>query len=158
MMYYTEKNNSLFVRAEGHITAQQCPEIKERIFTRLEKQPNITHLHVDLAMCTYMDSTFLGLLAGFNRKLKTISAETVEVQGANEECTALLEATGLYRIMSVNKTHTVFPDDMENMQTNKTISPEMLLEAHENLMNLSDENKTRFSTLHSILTQQITKK
>ncbi len=155
MILYTERDSVLYIQAKGHITAQFCTRIKERVFDRLEKTPKITAIYTDLSECTYMDSTFLGLLAGFSKKLKNISGGRLYVQNADAQCTQLLHSMGLDRIMDINTSVVPFPENMETLDGNPDITPELLLDAHEDLMELSRENTDKFSGLHHILTEQI---
>ena len=43
---------------------------------------------------------------------------------------------------------------MENIVKTRTASSDLLMKAHENLMELSEANKKRFATLHSVLKGQ----
>ena len=43
----------------------------------------------------------------------------------------------------------------EELGKNQNIDPNLLLKSHENLMELSESNKQKFSTLHDILQNQI---
>ncbi|MDR2897442.1 MAG: STAS domain-containing protein, partial [Spirochaetaceae bacterium] len=140
MISFKEANDSLFIKAEGHITAQVCPQLKRAITDRLESAPPVTHIYVDLSECTYMDSTFLGLLVGFSRQIAAVGGK-LEIQQAGEVSLTLFKQMGMDRILSINKTDVPFPSDMANLQNGSSPSADELLAAHEELMSLSDENK-----------------
>ena len=68
-LLFAERDNKVYIRAFGHITAAACGTLKARIFERFESSPSPDNLYVDLSSCEYMDSTFMGLLVGFNKRL-----------------------------------------------------------------------------------------
>jgi len=68
-LFYKEDRNTLYLRAQGHITASLCADLRGMVFSRFEKTPQVENMYVDLSACDYMDSTFMGLLVGFNKRL-----------------------------------------------------------------------------------------
>ncbi|MCK7487363.1 MAG: STAS domain-containing protein [Bacillus subtilis] len=67
-LFVKETAQTIFIRAQGHVTAALCSDLKSRIFERLEAKPPVETVYVDLSGCDYMDSTFLGLLVGINKR------------------------------------------------------------------------------------------
>lgn len=153
-LYYKEKDRVLYVAAEGHITAALCADLRARAFERFDGAPTVEGMFVDLSSCDYMDSTFMGLLVGFNKRLLKISGKKLTIVKPTESCRGLLATLGVLSLVEVREDPTEFPPDMENVVRTQSTGAELLLKAHENLMELSEDNKKRFSALHSVLSDR----
>ncbi len=154
-LYVKETAQTIYIRAQGHVTAALCSDLKGRIFERLEAKPPVENVYVDLSSCDYMDSTFLGLLVGINKRFLRFSERPLTVVRPTPPCTELLRTIGILRLVKVQEEPVPFPDSMEAIVTAEKATAEFLLDVHENLMDLSDENRSRFSTLYSVLKSQI---
>ena len=78
----------------GHATMRQSPALRHRVEQCLATGP-IT-LHVDLKECTYMDSTFIGTLLMFKRRLREFS-----LIAPSPECSRLLQQMGLDTVFCI---------------------------------------------------------
>jgi len=156
-LYIKEFANTIFMRAQGHVTASLCSDLKSRIFERLEAKPPVENVFVDLSACDYMDSTFLGLLVGINKRFLKFAERPLSLVRHTATCRELLKTIGILRLVKVLDETVEFPEAMESVVTAEKATAEFLLDVHENLMDISDENKHRFSTLYSVLKSQIKK-
>lgn len=154
-LYIKEQANTIYIRAQGHVTAALCSDLKSRIFERLEAKPPVENVFVDLSGCDYMDSTFLGLLVGINKRFLRYSERPLSIVRPTPPCTELLKTIGILRLVKVIGKTVKFPDSMESVEPAEKATAAFLLDVHENLMDLSDANKSRFSTLYSILKNQL---
>ncbi len=150
-LFVKEMNNRIYMRAQGHITANSCTELKARVFDRLEAKPAVEDMLLDLSGCEYMDSTFMGLIVGFNKKFMRFSARPLRLFGLGETCAKLLKTIGVLRLVSVEDGMPPFPEPLERLGSGKKAGAGFVLKAHEELMELSEENERRFSALHSVL-------
>jgi len=150
-VFVKESESRLFIKAQGHITAQLCPELKARAFSRLEAEPPLTAVYMDFEACEYMDSTFLGLLVGLNKRFKALSGHPITLVRVNSTCGGLLRTIGVTKLVEIADTSPDFPKIMERVGPGPRATAEFLLDAHEELSGLSDENKARFSTLTETL-------
>jgi anti-sigma B factor antagonist len=77
----------------------------ENLKTNLEKDFNdgMKKIVVDLSLCKYMDSTFLGALV---QELKNFSSKggKLRLAGVHSEVEVLLNMTGMHRVFSIFKT------------------------------------------------------
>ena len=155
-LYYSEKNNKSFIKAEGHITASLCQDLRQKIFDKLSSG-SISEINVDLSDCNYMDSTFMGILVGFNRRLEKANGNKVAIYGAGKECLSLLESMEMIKVLKIMPLEQKIEANIQytELGKNQDIDPNLLLKSHENLMELSESNKQKFSTLHDILQSQI---
>ena len=154
-LFLKEVANTIFIRAQGHVTAALCSDLKSKIFERLEAKPPIENVFVDLSECDYMDSTFLGLLVGINKRFLRFSERPLSIIRPSQACRDLLKTIGILRFVRIVDENVKFPDAMESVVTAEKATAEFLLDVHENLMDLNDDNKRRFSTLYSVLKNQI---
>jgi PAS domain S-box-containing protein len=103
------------------------------------------NLTIDLAYCTALDSTFLGTL----HEIFTLdTAGHAHMRGPNQVVCGLFEELGLDEVLASIRTDKFEPP------TDLTLAPEeqptrdshrLLLQAHETLSELSEENRERFS-------------
>jgi anti-anti-sigma factor len=157
-IYYREVENILYVRLTGHITAAPCADLRNRVYDRFQKQPLLLGIFVDMTDCEYMDSTFMGLLVGFNKRLEKARGKKVTLFNINKTCFELLDNLGVSTLINFSSEAVAFPADMEKLEGPRQTNPEFLLNVHENLMELSDDNKKKFQTLGSVLKNEIEKK
>lgn len=156
-IYYAERKNIIYIKANGHITAQICFGLRQRVFERLDRMPKIIEIYTDLSACVYMDSTFMGLLIGFNKKFNHLDNKKLCIIHPSTESLSHLSDLGLDDILSYSDTDIPFPEDMEMISQKEKVSAEFILKAHENLIEISDDNRKRFRIIKELLTKQIKK-
>lgn len=153
-LYYKEEDNRLFLKGEGHITAILCADLRELVFSRFDQGEPIEAFYVDLSGCDYMDSTFMGLLIGFNKRMLKLMKKRITIVCPTPTAKDLLEGLGLTTLVDMIDEPVPFPKDMIDINQTKSASVDLLLHSHENLMEISEENKKKFSALHSVLKSQ----
>ena len=151
---YKEKDAVLYIRAEGHVTAALCADLRFMIFERFDAEPTLKGMYVDLSECTYMDSTFMGLLVGFHKRLARVKAGKLRIVNPTKTARELLSGLGLLPLIEMIEEQVPFPSDMVDVLKTRSAGADLLLKAHENLMELSEDNVKRFSTLHTVLKKQ----
>jgi anti-anti-sigma factor len=150
-VYYKEAAGTGFVRAEGHVTALLCPSLKARVFADIDSPSPPGRIEFDLGPCEYMDSTFLGLIVGVCKRIKARSGGRVVIRGANEACLGLLRTIGVLGLVDVSSEPMPPLEGMERIGGGAKATARFILDAHEDLSALSEENRSRFSALNSAL-------
>jgi anti-anti-sigma factor len=158
ILFYRETENRVYFKAKGHITANACLELRNRVLVRMQETPAPEGIHVDLSECEYMDSTFMGLLVGFNKRLTAITGNAIVLYDVNDTCYGLLDALGIAGLVVFKRGTAEFPPEMEELGTPGLANPEFIKNAHENLMVLSERNQKKFELLNSVLTASTDKK
>lgn len=153
-LYYKEEHQRLYLKGSGHITAILCADLRELVFSRFEQGNPIEAFYVDLSECDYMDSTFMGLLVGFNKRMLKLMKKRITIVRPSTTAKDLMEGLGLTSLVDMVDEPIPFPEDMVNINQTKSASVDLLLHSHENLMELSEENKKKFAALHSVLKSQ----
>lgn len=155
-LYYKEINNDVFVKAVGHITASLSVDLRDKILERLAQTPVPQSFYIDLSECEYMDSTFMGLLVGFHKRFRQLTSKNLVILRPSAECQKLLQGLGILRLMQVIKDETPpSPQDWVLITKNQSPTTEILLNAHQNLSEISEENEKKFSVLQNILKQKL---
>lgn len=156
-VFYKSEGAAVYMKATGHVTALVCPPLKAAVFRRLDSEPGVEEVFLDLTDCEYMDSTFLGLIVGTQKRFSILSVRArgskgrIVLLGVNETCKGLLRTIGVLGMIEIAENPRPFPGDLERLSGQTPTSARFLLEAHEELVDLSDENRKRFSTLASLL-------
>ncbi len=156
-VYYGESGGELFIKVLGHMTAALCPELKARAFARLDGEESVAGVFFDLRSCEYMDSTFLGLIVGVNKRFKAKSGKPVLLLHVNPTCMGLLKTIGVLRLVELSDEEKRFPEPMEAIGPGPRATAEFLLNAHGELSEISEENKSRFATLTKALKDSLGK-
>lgn len=119
---------------------------------------------LDLEQCVLMDSTFLGVLAGFGLKSRASEGEeswSIELLNPNTRIMELLESLGVLELFQVAQGLTRVPEGCavaEHVPASPASKLELsnaCLEAHETLMSLSPENRARFKDVAQFLAEDI---
>jgi anti-sigma B factor antagonist len=126
-------------------------------------QKGFSHFIIDLSECVLMDSTFLGVLAGFGMKLNPEGAPAergIELTNATSRVTELLENLGAAHLFKLTAGTLQLPQDVAPA-TPESVNPSheqitrTSLEAHQTLMAMSPENQARFKDVAQFLAEDL---
>ena len=117
---------------------------------------------IDLSECVLMDSTFLGVLAGFGLKmpLDDSGRQGIELFNANARVAELLENLGVARLFKMTNGALQLPGDAKDgasepaNPTREEIT-RTCLEAHQTLMAMNPENAARFKDVTRFLAEDL---
>jgi anti-sigma B factor antagonist len=121
-------------------------------------------LALDLSECVLMDSTFLGLLAGFGLKLRAGNGGPgqpgIELLNPNTRITELLDTLGVLHLFRLAQGPVNLPDQAEP-RAHTPASPtkaevsQACLEAHQTLIDISPANAARFKDVAQFLAESL---
>jgi hypothetical protein len=113
-----------------------------------------------------MDSTFLGVLAGFGLKLSTGNGDHgqhgIELLNPNARITDLLDTLGVLHLFNVTQGPLPIPDQTE-ARLHEPASPSKAevtrtcIEAHQTLMDISPANAAKFKDVTQFLAEGLKK-
>ncbi len=131
---------------------------------------------VDLEACTYLDSTFLGILLGLGRQVKNAGSGLLHILNASPRNLELLRNLGLDRLIQIDGrgeekpavasaapadpagSNEISEKDLQEMpcpaQSRQEAAP-MILEAHENLMEFDPRNIPKFKDVVEFLREDL---
>ncbi len=140
--------NKVFIRVTGRGSFKVSATLKQFIAQVSSQQP-VSTVVLDLAECIGMDSTFMGVLAGLSGRLKQ-SGQTLELINLSEKNAGLLATLGVDQVVahySHSHGHQMPEQAAQSLSTSGVTKKELAetaLQAHQNLVNLSEENRPRF--------------
>ncbi len=125
--------------------------LKQYLLECLEQ--NKTLFQIDLTSCTYMDSTFLGTLAGLSSKVRARASTLIQILNPTDRIMVMLENLGIESLFQITR-QTVQPGNMlelEAGQVSKEAKSQEMLEAHEKLSEISPANAAKFRDIVTLL-------
>jgi len=149
------------IRIAGRANFACSPDFKTLLSELAGK--DYKHFVIDLTECVLMDSTFLGVLAGFGMKLNPKGAPAergIELLNATTRVAELLENLGAAHLFRMKTGTPELPDDVQTCQP-ESINPtheqitRTSLEAHQTLMAMNPENVARFKDVAQFLAEDL---
>jgi len=143
------------IRVKGNASFVCAPPLRE-LAKKLPGEP-FNGLRIDLEECTWMDSTFMGMLAmlGLSAKKKGVPAE---IYNASEQNEKLLGGLGLKKVFEFNVGPLPGASDDAPAASNDT-TPENnarnVLDAHQTLMDIDVSNVPKFEKVVEFVKKDI---
>ena len=153
-------DKSVWIRVVGRANFASSVDFKTLV-TELQ-QRGCERFALDLTECILMDSTFLGVLAGFGRRLNgnaDESAQPVELLNPNSRVAELLANLGVGHIFRIVSGPPYTPPAPTTDALSTTPDAETLartsLEAHKTLMEIDPENVPKFKEVTQFLAEDL---
>jgi len=153
-MFYCILNNKLFLKGFGRL----CITTLGSFFNAVRSIVHDNHIQtvfLDLAECSYLDSTILGNLVGIHKLM--VQLGDLEICHPSHEAQEMMYTMGLNRILHLSDAPLDFPDNLLPFPRQVPTDAHNVLKAHTVLSDLSPENAQRFASLKNILERQIKK-
>ena len=149
------------VKITGRANFSFSPDFKALLAGLAQK--GYGHFIIDLSECMLMDSTFLGVLAGFGLKMNQPEASNqrgIELFNPNARVVELLENLGALHLFKVITDALQLPGDVETCTPEPTHpTHEQItrtsLEAHQTLMTVHPDNVARFKDVTQFLAEDL---
>ncbi len=153
-------NNGYIIKVTGKGTMEYCSELFQFLSDKIENE-NIENIYFELSETTYLDSSFIGVIVSVQKKLKKMQKGNLILLNPSEKSKEIMSTMGLLEIMPIQEDHTfknieVSGEIKKRLEKNyKDI--QVLLESHQNLMELNSENRKRFSLVEEMLKKELEK-
>ncbi len=138
-----------WVKLNGRVTLESGDLLRVAGMFFLENEAAV--LKLDMADCLFMDSTIMGVLAMLSLEARKNSIP-VEVVNINDEALGLLKGLGVDRIMKFVEVDSA---DMNwkkvSSSYNSSMDSKVILDAHKTLMDIDDENVSKFEQVVACL-------
>lgn len=130
------------------------------------RQQGCSYFVLDLAECVLMDSTFLGVLAGFGLKLSNGNGDPgkhgIELFNPSERIIELLDTLGVLHLFKVTEGSVKMTEQAEPRAHTPTSSTReeatrTCIEAHQTLMDISPANAAKFKDVTQFLAEGLKK-
>ena len=146
----------VFMEARGHIRAALCYPLRDSLLSRLETAAAPPAVFMDLSACTYMDSTFIGLLVAIDKKLRKVSGTRLHLLRPSAACRDILFQIGLQDYLVIDPDGAPMPPDMQELSSSsERPGADFILKAHEALMETSEEARMKFMLLKETLEKKL---
>lgn len=150
----------VFVRVEGKGTHLISQSLRDFLLQMIER--GFRSFLVDLNHCTYMDSTFLGMLVGVSLRLKTVTPVKMSIVHINERNLDLFRTLGIETFFQIGN-HSApagssRDSEMKALPESQAATQgwaETMLEAHETLARVNDQNVCRFKDVIAFLKEDM---
>ena len=146
------------VKISGRANFTSSPDFKTLLDELTQK--GYRHFQIDLTGCILMDSTFLGVLAGFGMKINKTGEKGIELYNPNTRVAELLENLGALHLFTVVNGTLELPGEAQAC-TPEISNPSheeitrTSLEAHQALMQVNPENVARFKDVTQFLAEDL---
>jgi anti-sigma B factor antagonist len=150
------------VRVDGRASFQNSACLRDFITEMLARGK--TRFVLDFQHCASMDSTFLGVLAGAAIELrKTAPGGSIVVTRVGQRNLELMRNLGLHRLLTIDAGNFSMSfqgcdTPLEAKKSSEIESARMVLEAHENLVNADEANRTKFQDVLAFLRNRVEQK
>lgn len=150
------------IRISGRANFSSSIDFKTLVNELWQKQ--YRYFVLDLSECALMDSTFLGVLAGFGLKMsanqKDAAAQGIELLNPNARISELLENLGVLHLFTITEGPLTLPNQTEAQpllpsSPTKEEVRRACLEAHQTLMSISPENASKFKEVTAFLAEEL---
>jgi anti-anti-sigma regulatory factor len=130
------------------------------------RERGFNYFVIELSDCALMDSTFLGVLAGFGLKLSQSNGSQnpgcVELRNANARISELLENIGVLHLFKTAQGELESPEQLEAfahecIAASRQEVTRTCLEAHKTLIEINPENEARFKDVTNFLAEDLSR-
>lgn len=150
------------VKVEGKGTHLISQPLREFLFEMIDS--GYRSFQIDLRNCTYMDSTFLGMLVGVSMRLRNVGPGTITLLRINQRNLELFKTLGIEQFFQF-QSDTPSPAEskakgLHSLPPGKVASQEWaetMLEAHETLAQVDQKNECRFKDVITFLKEDLAK-
>jgi anti-anti-sigma factor len=164
IQYATLPDDIVIIRVAGRANYQNSLALKQ-VFEKTSSENKSPNFVFDLERCDSMDSTFMGVVASIGLHQRRIRGTKSTVLNVSPHVRDLLDMLGLKFLLEIRdaeadgKSRPAVPEarfsDVVPPETTKLDRIIMMIEAHERLIDVSDQNEVKFKsvleTLHDSL-------
>lgn len=149
---------TVYVRASGLANMKNAPTLHG--FLEAEEANGMTKVCLDLGACLGMDSTFMGLMVEFARRLEDVQGRLVIVNPGPRNL-ALLNMLGVDEVVRIVERCDAPPATFHDLTSEPTLSTrermQLIRSAHDHLVQLNDANQQKFSAFLAALDKDLAK-
>lgn len=153
-----EQDGAVLVRVGGRATHLNSHLLKQYLAYCVEQKRE--HFQLDLSNCSYMDSTFLGMLAGVASRTLGRSLPPIKLIGPTERVRGMLENLGIIHLFEIvqGKAAAEPMKALEGKPVSEDVKAQEMLEAHQTLVSVSKDNEVKFRDVIALLREKVQKR
>jgi anti-sigma B factor antagonist len=140
-------SDPVVIRIEGRASFLNSASLRDFVNQMLKSGKN--RFVIDFLRCTSMDSTFLGVLAGFALELrKSTPKGSLVLTRMGQRNLELIRNLGLHKLLTIDSSEDALADacntPLELATRGELENARLVLEAHENLVSADESNRGKF--------------
>jgi anti-anti-sigma factor len=161
-IFIAADNDNIIIKPIGHITANKCFTLREYFYKDMGDVQSDLSIFMDLSEIRHMDSTFLGILIGIEKRLIKHLKKHLIIINSNETAMELLKSMGLD--LYLNLKTMPLPENLafDKFETIEDISDidklKTILSSHKNLGEVNKKNKEKFKQVQNIVKKELKSK
>lgn len=159
-LFVSVRDQLVWIKISGRADFNSSIDFKTLVSQLREK--GFHHFRIDLAECASMDSTFLGVLAGFGVKMngngQPAPDRAIELLNTNQRISELLENLGvlpLFKLATGQLPPEAPAEESERTPHSKEEVKRTCLEAHTTLMEIFPANIPKFKEVAQFLAEDV---
>ena len=148
-----EHDGAYALKLVGDVRVNLCNTFDD-YFVHMFEDPNFISVTVDLSEAEGIDSTTLGLLAKLALRFRKQFGLRPALYSCNAGINRLLQSMAFGKIFDIREESCLCPEDIDEIPSLSDDADEVrekVIEAHRILMDISEENRDRFSDLMTVL-------
>lgn len=148
----------VFLKVEGRATHAIAPALR-RCLTELE-EGGARSFRLDLGGCSYVDSTFLGVLAGCCLRLRDRPNARFMITAISPRCQEGLRTLGVDRFCQIATDTVEPPHELHQLPVPKEMGDawaDVVLEAHQALVQVDEANAERFDDVIRMVRESLSR-
>lgn len=155
-------SDPVVIRIDGRASFQNSSGLRDFVSEMLARGK--TRFILDFQHCASMDSTFLGVLAGAAIELRRTSpGGSIVVTRVSQRNLELMRNLGLHRLLTIDAgdfslSFQKCDTPLEDKRCSEVENARMVLEAHENLVNADETNRSKFQDVLAFLRNRVEQK
>jgi anti-anti-sigma regulatory factor len=144
---------------EGKGTHLNSQPLRDFLFGMMDS--GFRHFEIDLANCTYMDSTFIGTLVGVGLRIRKICLAKLSIRRLSPRNRELLQTLGVEQFFDIDTDSQSPLADETQLRVlpaglaSKLERAETMLEAHQTLAGANQSNEPRFKDCIQFLKEDL---
>lgn len=152
--------DGFLVQVTGKGTMEYCADLFQQVAAAID-DGTVHTVFFDLSKTQYLDSSFIGVIVSIQKKLKKNLPDTGEVilLDPSERVVEILSTMGLLELLPIRK-----DNEYKNVDYGEEIRKRLdktyehikiLLESHQNLMEVNSDNRRKFSLVEEMLKKEL---
>lgn len=146
------------VKVVGKGTMEYCSDLFQYLSTKIDTE-SVENIYFELSSATYLDSSFIGVIVSIQKKIKKNKNCNVILLNPSEKVKEILSTMGLLEILPIQEQSGLknieITDEIQKKLEKNYEDIQLLLESHQNLMELNSANKKRFSLVEEMLRKEL---
>ncbi|MEN2998183.1 MAG: STAS domain-containing protein [Brevinematia bacterium] len=156
-IYFT--SDGILVKVVGKGVVEYCRDLKEDLEKLISEYEKL-NLYFDLSEATHLDSTFIGLMVVFDKKLYNNNKGNFFILNPQPKIIEILSSMDLIDILRITNVDVHIIGKYKDVQANiqkDIVELKLLIETHNHLIQTGGKNKELFSSLEKVLREELKK-